>query len=45
VLELPAGAFKLAAEIPNSSIIPFYGEQTFNSGTQYMEKFYIQRVP
>jgi hypothetical protein len=45
VLDLTAGAFKLAAEIPNSSIIPFYGEQTFNGGAAYVEKFYIQRVP
>jgi len=44
VLDLTIGTFKLAAEIPNSSILPFYGEQTFNNGTAYMEKFYIQRV-
>lgn len=44
VVDLQAGAFKLAAEIPDSSVIPFYGEQTFSSGTAYMEKFYIQRV-
>ena len=44
VLDLPAGAFRLAAEIPNSSIMPFYGEQTFSSGVTYVEKFYIQRV-
>jgi hypothetical protein len=44
VLDLPAGSFKLAAEIPNSSIMPFYGEQNFNNGNAYIEKFYIQRV-
>ncbi len=44
VLDFQPGTFKLAAEIPNSSIIPFYGEQTFNNGTAYVEKFYIQRV-
>jgi tetratricopeptide (TPR) repeat protein len=44
VIDLQTGAFKLAAEIPNSSILPFYGEQTFSSGTAYVEKFYIQRV-
>lgn len=44
VLDLAAGSFKLAAEIPNSSILPFYGEQTFNNGTAYVERFYVQRV-
>ena len=45
VLDLQSGTLKLAAEIPNSSIVPFYGEQTFSNGTTYMEKFYIQRLP
>jgi hypothetical protein len=39
ILDLQAGAFKLAAEIPSHSISPFYGEQTFNNGTAYVEKF------
>ena len=33
-----AGAFKFAAEVINSSVSPFYGEQTFNNGTAYVEK-------
>jgi tetratricopeptide (TPR) repeat protein len=42
VVDLAAGTFRLAAEIPNSSVLPFYGEQTFNNGTAYVERFYVR---
>jgi hypothetical protein len=38
---LTPGTYQVAAEIPNSSMMPFYGERTFNAGTQCRQLFYM----
>lgn len=41
-LTLPAGAYRVAAHLTAPNVLPFYGEQTYESGAQYESKFYIQ---
>jgi hypothetical protein len=38
-LTLTAGRYEVAAEIPDSSTVPFYAEQTFNAETNYQQVF------
>jgi hypothetical protein len=42
---LPAGRYQVAAEIPGSSVIPFYGEQTYDPNNQYRHRFYLGKLP
>jgi hypothetical protein len=38
------GRYQIAAEIPNSGVTPFYGEQTFNAGTKYQQVFLMSEA-
>jgi tetratricopeptide (TPR) repeat protein len=41
---LVPGHYSVAADIPGNTIRPFYGVQDYQSGVQYSEAFYIQRL-
>lgn len=43
-VELVVGDYQVAAEVPGSTIIPFYGRQAYQPFTHYWLKFYTQRV-
>lgn len=43
-IELAVGDYQVAAEVPGSAIIPFYGRQAYQPLTHYWLKFYTQRV-
>ncbi len=43
-VELAVGDYQVAAEVPGSRIIPFYGRQDYQPFTHYWLKFYTQRV-
>jgi len=38
---LPAGAYTVQGEVVSSSILPFYGPQTYTGGAEYRSAFYI----
>lgn len=40
-VNLAPGSYQVAAEIPNSKILPFYGEENFSVGTQCQQGFYL----
>lgn len=40
-LNLSAGRYRVAAEIPNSSVMPFYAERAFDANTQCQQVFYM----
>jgi hypothetical protein len=40
-ITIPPGAYKVAARVDSSHVMPFYGEQTLNSGVVYTSRFYI----
>jgi len=40
---LQPGQYEIAAEIPNASFQPFYGEQAFQPNTKYRVRFGVQR--
>jgi hypothetical protein len=39
--DLAPGQYQVAAEIPNSSVRPFYGVQTYEPRSRYLERFYV----
>ena len=41
VLSLVAGSYEKAARVSNPSVMPFYGQQYYGSGTAFSENFYI----
>jgi hypothetical protein len=43
-VELAVGEYQVAAEIPGSRVIPFYGRQAYQPFTHYWLKFYTQRL-
>ncbi len=43
-VELAVGDYQVAAEVPGSKIVPFYGRQAYQPFTHYWLKFYTQRV-
>ena len=45
LIDIAVGPYRIAAEIPNSSIMPFYGEQTFAEAVAYSKRFYIGTAP
>lgn len=42
-VELAVGDYQVAAEVPGSRIVPFYGRQAYQPFTHYWLKFYTQR--
>jgi len=43
-VELAVGSYQVAAEVPDSPIVPFYGRQAYEPFTHYWLQFYAQRV-
>jgi mono/diheme cytochrome c family protein len=43
-VELAVGDYQVAAEVPGSTIVPFYGRQAYQPFTHYWLKFYTQRA-
>ena len=43
-VDLSVGEYQIAAEVPDSPIVPFYGRQAYQPSTHYWLKFYTQRV-
>lgn len=43
-VDLVVGNYEVAAEVPGSSITPFYGKQAYQPNTHYWLKFYVQRM-
>lgn len=43
-IELAVGDYQVAAEVPGSRIIPFFGRQAYQPFTHYWLKFYTQRL-
>jgi hypothetical protein len=44
-VSLTPGTYQVGANVSNPSVVPFYGEQNYGSGTQYSETFYIGTQP
>jgi hypothetical protein len=44
-LYLPPGKYEAAARAFDESVVPYYGQQSYNSNTQYSERFSIARIP
>lgn len=42
-VDLVVGSYHVAAEVPGSRIVPFYGEQIYQPHTHYWLKFFVQR--
>lgn len=42
-IDLVVGNYEVAAEVPDSKIIPFYGFQKYESGYHYRLKFYLEK--
>lgn len=42
-VELAVGRYQVAAEIPQSRIVPFYGEQAYEPNTHYWLKFFVRQ--
>jgi hypothetical protein len=42
-VELVVGSYEVAAEVPGTSIMPFYGTQTYQLNTHYRLKFFVER--
>jgi hypothetical protein len=42
---LAVGRYQVAGEVPGSSILPFYGEQTYEPNTHYWLKFFVRTRP
>lgn len=42
-VDLVVGRYQVAAEVPGSSIMPFYGDQMYEPSTHYWLKFYVQQ--
>jgi hypothetical protein len=40
-LELKPGAFRVAGRVAAADVLPFYGEETYDSSTRYSVTFYI----
>jgi hypothetical protein len=43
ILDLAPGVFRVAGRVAASNVLPFYGEETYASSTQYTVTFYIGR--
>lgn len=41
-INLPPGEYEVAAEVPNSSVQPYYGKQEYSTGSGYRERFTIE---
>jgi hypothetical protein len=41
-VELAVGSYEVAAEVPNSTIVPFYGKQSYQHRRHYWLKFFVQ---
>jgi hypothetical protein len=44
-VSLNSGSYQVGAKVSDPSVIPFYGEHSYGSGTQYSETFYIGTQP
>lgn len=41
-VELVVGSYEVAAEVPGTAILPFYGSQTYQPNTHYWLKFFVE---
>ena len=42
-VELSIGRYQVAAEVPQPRIVPFYGEQAYETNTHYWLKFFVRQ--
>ena len=40
--DVPAGSYRIAADVPSSSIVPFYADRTLPADSRWESNFYIR---